>query len=93
VEIPQALQTDAFLAARDDWQTHRREIRKKLTPSAAKRQLADLAQMGEARAIAAIQHSIKQGWTGIFEDKNHDAKNQQRRAEKAGREFAENLRL
>jgi hypothetical protein len=50
-----------------EWAQHRREIKKKLTPLATRRQLAALEDMGEAKAIAAIQHSIANGWQGIFE--------------------------
>lgn len=57
-------------AAWDRWQTHRRELRKPLTPSTLKSQLAKLAAMGPARAITAIDHSIEKGWTGIFEPSN-----------------------
>jgi hypothetical protein len=67
VSIPDSLNTPAFTAAWDEWAQHRREKRAKLTATAAKRQLAKFAEWGEARAIAAIHHSIQQGWTGIFE--------------------------
>jgi len=93
VDIPQELQTDGFRQAWETWQTHRREIRKALTRLTASRQLADLAGMGEVRAIAAVEHSIKNGWTGLFEAKNHGNQKQQRQADKAGREFAEDIKL
>ena len=51
------------------WEQHRKEIRKKLTPTTTRLQLKKLAAMGETRAIAALKHSIEQGWTGIFEPK------------------------
>ncbi|MBX3380916.1 MAG: hypothetical protein KF805_12560 [Phycisphaeraceae bacterium] len=67
VAIPDCLQTEPFLAAWDEWGQHRREKRARLTTAAAKRQLAKFAEWGEARAIAAIHHSVQNGWTGIFE--------------------------
>lgn len=59
--------SEAFREAWELWEQHRREIRKPLKPTATKRQLANLKELGEQRAIAAINHSIGQGWTGIFE--------------------------
>lgn len=56
-----------FAAAWSDFEQHRRELRKKLTPRAAALQLKKLEAMGEPRAIAAIRHSVGNGWQGIFE--------------------------
>lgn len=66
-KLPESLQTADFVAAWGEWAQHRKEIRKKLTPSTAEQQLKKLASMGAQRAIAAIHHSITNGWTGIFE--------------------------
>jgi hypothetical protein len=66
--IPDCLNTPEFAKAWTDWQTHRRQIRKTLTPLAAQRQLTTLAEWGADRAVAAIQGSIQAGWTGIFEN-------------------------
>ena len=51
------------------WCRHRSEIRKPLTRQATESQIDELAKMGEARAIAAIYHSLRNGWQGIFEPK------------------------
>jgi hypothetical protein len=59
--------SDSFKAAWTDWQQHRREKRKPLTPTSVKSQFKELVAWGEDRAIAAINHSIKKGWEGIFE--------------------------
>jgi hypothetical protein len=67
VEIPAELNTPEFRVAWADWLQHRREIRKPATATAQQKQLAALAKMGPARAVAAINHSIGNGWTGIFE--------------------------
>jgi hypothetical protein len=66
-EFPESLDTTAFLDAWRLWTKHRAEKKSKLTPTATKRQLAKLAAMGEARAIAAIKHSVENGYTGVFE--------------------------
>lgn len=52
------------------WQSfakHRREIKKPLTPEAARRTLAKLESWGVERAVAALEHSISNGWQGVFE--------------------------
>ena len=50
-----------------NWQQHRIEKKAKLTPTATKQQLERLAEMGEERAIAALKHSMANGWQGIYE--------------------------
>jgi len=70
--LPPALDTPEMRAAWESWRTHRAEIKKKLTPSAIEQQLAKLATMGVERAIAAIRHSIANGWQGIFEPRKGD---------------------
>ena len=50
-----------------NWQQHRAEKKAKLTPTATKQQLDRLAEMGEERAIAALKHSMANGWQGIYE--------------------------
>jgi hypothetical protein len=63
-ELP--FSSDGFRKAWAEWEQHRREIKKPLTPTSTQRQLKDLADCGEAEAIAAINRSIGNGWTGIF---------------------------
>ena len=50
-----------------DWIQHRREIRKPLTATSAKQQLAKFENWGEPRSIAAIKHTIANGWVGLRE--------------------------
>ncbi len=59
--------SESFCIAWDEWKQHRREKRKPVTPLSAKKTLRDLAKMGEERAISAINHSIANGYQGIFE--------------------------
>jgi hypothetical protein len=70
VPIPLLLNSKSF---RDLWATfvqHRSEKRAPLTLTAARMQLARLEKMGVDRAMAALQHSIENGWTGVFEPKD-----------------------
>jgi uncharacterized protein YdaU (DUF1376 family) len=50
-----------------NWEQHRKEKKAKLTPTVRNQQLAKLKDMGEHRAIAALKHSLANGWTGIYE--------------------------
>lgn len=65
--VPEILDTEAFRTAWDDWQAHRKEIKKPLTKTSIKGQLAQFAEWGEQRAIAAIRHTIRKGWQGLAE--------------------------
>jgi hypothetical protein len=65
VELP--FSSEAFSEAWETWIRHRKEKRQKLTPTATRLQLSKLLTMGEARAIAAIEHSISGNYQGIFE--------------------------
>jgi hypothetical protein len=71
-EIPETLNNERFLVAWGDYVTHRREIKKPLTSLAAKKQLKQLEEWGQDRAVVAINHSIAKGWQSIYEPKNFD---------------------
>ena len=66
-ELPESIRTETMHAAWMAWARFRREKRAPLTDSTVQSLLAEMAQMGEARAIAAIQHTIKKGWQGLRE--------------------------
>jgi len=72
-DIPPNLNTQEFRDIWQEWQQHRIEKRAALKPTTVKRQLKQLADMGEVRAIAALQFSITQGYSGIFEPKGQSA--------------------
>ncbi|MCX6879476.1 MAG: helix-turn-helix domain-containing protein [Verrucomicrobia bacterium] len=59
--------SEVFAEVWREWEQHRIEIKHKITPTSAKGQFKKLLAMGEARSITAIQHSIANGWRGIFE--------------------------
>jgi hypothetical protein len=65
--IPLPFNSDAFTFAWNEWNDYRREIRKKLTPATAKKQLKKLAGYPEQVAIEMITQSIEKGWQGLFE--------------------------
>lgn len=65
--LPLPFDSQEFAKAWEEWGTHRRQKRVTLTALAASKQLSSLREMGESRAIRAINHSIEKGYTGIFE--------------------------
>ena len=69
--------SDRFRQAWGEWEKSRREIGKPLKPTAIKLQYADLSKLGEERAIAALLHSAKNGYQGIYEPKGGEQKTQQ----------------
>lgn len=82
VELPANLQTPDFRAAWDRWQQHRREKKSPLTPTSTRQQLKQMTAWGPARSIEAIDNSILNGWTGLFEPKDStDAKHNGRSRE------------
>ena len=66
-ELDLPFQSDSFRKKWSDWVIHRKEIKKPLTPTAAKQQLVKLKEMGEPSAVTTIERSINAGWTGLFE--------------------------
>lgn len=68
VEMDLPFKSEKFEEAWDMWQEHRREKKKRLTKSTATMQLKAMEEIGEFRSIAMIKYSIKNGWTGLFED-------------------------
>lgn len=67
--IPPGISSELWEAVKR-WDKHRIEKRNKLTPSTRAAFLKKCAEWGDARSIAAIDHSIGQGYTGCFEPKD-----------------------
>jgi hypothetical protein len=65
--IPEELDTPEFRTAWIEWQQHRKEIKKKMTPLAGKRTLIKLNKYTVGTAIRMLNYSIEQGYTGVFE--------------------------
>lgn len=85
IELP--FSSNEFREAWRDWEQHRREIKKPLTPTSTRKQLEDLSKMSEAESIAAMHRSIANGWQGIFAASSK-TKPDHRQA-KAAREYPE----
>lgn len=67
---PMPFASEAFALAWADWELSRREIKKPLTATSRKAQLAKCLEWGESRAIAALRHSTAGGYQGIYEPTN-----------------------
>ena len=65
--VPTELDTPEARQALDQWREYRRESRKKLTPIGERTLLKKWAAHGSARFVAAVNHSIANGWQGLFE--------------------------
>jgi hypothetical protein len=59
--------SEPFKAAWQTWERHRKQKRSSLTDESIKMQFKDMIAMGEERSIAAINHSVKNGFTGLYE--------------------------
>ena len=70
--LPTELDTPDFREAWADYREHRRQQGgKKFTKVAEKRAIVKMQAMGAARAIAALTHSMANGWTGIHEENSN----------------------
>lgn len=59
-------ETDRFRKAWGEWVEHRKQIKAKMTPMAATKQLTMLKGLGEDAAVLCIERSIAAGWRGLF---------------------------
>lgn len=64
---------EAFADALHDFAAFREEIRKPLTPTAARRIVAKLADIAEPEAVAAMDKSIRNGWQDVYPEPNGKA--------------------
>jgi hypothetical protein len=66
--------SEAFLTAWNSWVVYRKQLKKSLTDSSVQAQCKEFVLWGEAKSIASIEQSIKQGWQGLFEPKQNFSK-------------------
>lgn len=68
--LPAEFFTQDFLEAWECWTEYRKERRlPAYKPMGLRMQMKRLVEMGQKRAIAAIEYSIAQNYQGIFEDR------------------------
>jgi hypothetical protein len=73
VSLPLPFPSQAFADAWAKWVSHRKEIKKKLTPTMVAAQFENFTRMGETRSIDMILHTIAKGWQGLREDEDAQA--------------------
>lgn len=66
--------SEEFSKAWQSWIDYRKELKKPLKDATVKAQWREFVKWGEAKAIASIEQSIKQGWQGLFEPKQVSGK-------------------
>jgi DNA-binding PadR family transcriptional regulator len=66
-EYPPALDCPAFRTAWEEFLQHRKEKKTPVTPTAQKNMFRKFVSWGTHNAIDAIDTSISNGWTGVFE--------------------------
>lgn len=69
-ELPDWLNKKAWT----EWEQHRKEIKKTLTPAAVKKQISFL-EKNKHQHVDIIHQSIMNGWTGLFAIKNQQSGN------------------
>jgi len=79
VDHPHA-KNSAFQTAWDEWKAARKARKRPLTPIAAKKQLTFLATMPAEDAVASIDASIRNDWTGLFPPRGSGVAPKERRA-------------
>ena len=67
---PLPFDSKAFAEIWQAWQRFRIERKARLTPSTISAQLRMLGKLNEPDAIATIETSIRNGWQGLFPDRN-----------------------
>jgi hypothetical protein len=61
--------SEAFSKAWQSWIDYRKELKKPLKDATVTAQWKEFVAWGEAKSIASIEQSIKNGWQGLFEPK------------------------
>ena len=84
IAVPEELSTPEFKSAWALWERHRADRKSPLTPTSVDRQIAKLAKLGHAKAIATIEHTIEKGWLGLFEPDDSNGHKPKRSAPREG---------
>lgn len=76
VKFPDELDGRHARTAFSEWLEHRKQLRKPLKPLAQDKLLKQWSGKGAERFVAAVDHSIANGWQGLFEPDNRDSRAQ-----------------
>ena len=78
MELLKQLNQPAFA----EFEAHRKEIKKKLTPTATKKQIAFLCRYDLPTQQRIIDETIRNSWTGLFEPRGDYGQHKQSATEK-----------
>jgi len=81
IPIPLSLQKPEFQDAWQQWQVHRNEVKRPMTPTSARAQLQKLEAMGPERAVATLNHSITCSYLAIVEPQNKTTQDRHERTQ------------
>lgn len=84
--FPPELNSDQCRKAISDWVEHRKQKRKPATEQAVEKLLKQWAPGGGAAFVEAIEHSIANGWDGVFSPKPKSGSNHANQRSPARRE-------
>lgn len=70
ITIPSTLDTPEAKTALEEFREHRRQKKKPLTPLTESKLLQEWSTKGADRFVDAVNHSIANGWQGLFEPNN-----------------------
>ena len=73
-DLPLPFSSEEFKNAWLSWFDYRRKARKPMTDESLKRTITWISERTEGQVIAAINHSIRNSYQGLFEDKEYNNK-------------------
>jgi hypothetical protein len=88
--------SNEFKSSWAEWLKYRKEKKQKMPPTTVRKQLKILGARSEIDAIAILEQSMEQGWTGLYEVKNknngkHKGTSTGISTQAGGRDYSERL--
>jgi len=93
IVYPAGLDTIEFKSVWAEFQQHRLEIKKPLTPTALRNGLLRAADLGLEKAIPALRAAMAAGYSQFYEQQEKLKVNHDHRSEKRSREFTETIEV
>ncbi len=93
VQVPSELNTKEFARAWGEWTAYRAKKRNKLLPESWQKQIDRMAKHGAEASVAAIEHSIANGYQGVFPENFTGGKHGKSNAVGPGQVYDEQKRI
>ena len=93
VQVPSELNTKEFTRAWGEWTAYRAKKRNKLLPESWQKQIDRMAKYGAEASVAAIGHSIANGYQGVFPENFTGGKHERSNRSQAGAIYDEQQQL